>query len=150
MLTNARKPYPGDIATPHQIIGLADQYRRAADILLPTGKRRNPISRAPYRLSALHAIELYLNALLLDRGHSSAKLRALQHNLAARTDLALGAGLRLRRRTILHLKSISETREYLITRYGPEMTGTASQLNRLSATVREVSSKVSAMVAPLA
>ena len=37
-------------------------------------------------------------------------------------------------------------REYLVTRYGPEMTATTSQINRLTATLDEVANKVSAMM----
>ena len=37
---------------------------------------------------------------------------------------------------------IASTREYLVTRYGPELTSTLAQLNRLAATLDEVASKV--------
>lgn len=37
---------------------------------------------------------------------------------------------------------IASTREYLITRYGPELTSTLAQLNRLAATLDEVATKV--------
>jgi hypothetical protein len=39
-------------------------------------------------------------------------------------------------------------REYLVTRYGPEMTSTASQINRLTATLEEVAIKVTKVVRP--
>ena len=54
----------------------------------------------PYRLLALHAIELYLNAYLLDRGYAAADVRRLQHDLAVRTERAVRAGLVLRVRTL--------------------------------------------------
>ena len=72
-------------------------------------------------------------------------MRALQHDFATRTELAIAAGLKLRRRTILHLRGLSETREYLITRYDPGLSA-ASQLNRLAATLEEVAEKVATMV----
>ena len=128
--------YPGETATPEQIMLLASEYRRAADALLQTGRRGEPLSRAPYRLVAIHAIELYLNALLLAAGHPPATLRRLHHDLAARTELALGAKLDLRKRTLEHLQNLSRTREYLITRYDPA-TSAASELNRLAATLTE-------------
>lgn len=38
-------------------------------------------------------------------------------------------------------------REYLVTRYDPEMTKPVSQINRLEATLKEVANKVSARMA---
>ncbi len=138
--------YPGDVASPSQILELADEYSKAAMVLYPLGAKRKPLTRAPMRLITIHAIELYLNALLLSRGHSAAEVRGLQHDLGRRTDLASDCGLQLRKRTAEHLRSMGEQREYLITRYGPELAATASQINRLRATLVEVSKKVSIMI----
>lgn len=146
MSVEGQKFTPGDEATPQQVLELALEYRRAAGFLLPTGRRGKPLSRAPYRLTAIQAIELYLSAFLMARGLTSATLRAMGHDLARRADLAAKEGLKLRKNTAAHLKKLSEAREYLITRYGPELTGTASQLNRLNATLAEVASKVSTIV----
>ena len=145
MSVEGHRFYPGDTATPPQLLQLADEYRRAAEALLPTGRRRAPLSRAPYRLVAIQAIELYLNAFLLDAGHAPCSLRGLQHDLAKRTRLALDASLVLRKRTIDHLESLSRTREYLVTRYDPTQP-TASQLNRLAATLSELSDKVNSRI----
>ncbi|CAN7626667.1 hypothetical protein LJR219_004856 [Phenylobacterium sp. LjRoot219] len=138
--------YPGDLAGPTDLLRLADEYRRAAGALAAIGRPGDPISRAPYRLSAIHAVELYLNALLLHLGHTPAKVRGLQHDLAARTDLAIAGGLALRKRTEAHLRAMAGSREYLVSRYGPEMTSTLSQVNRLAATLDEVALKVRNMV----
>jgi hypothetical protein len=137
--------YPGGSATPRQILDLADEYRRAADALLRTGRPGRPLSRAPYRLVAIHAVELYLNAFLLAAGHPAAKLRGLQHDLAARTGFALDAGLPLRKRTAEHLCRLSETREYVVIRYDPA-TPAGSALNRLAATLTEVAEKVLGLI----
>jgi hypothetical protein len=83
--------YPGAVATPSQVLSLAEEYRQAAHALLPTGRRRQPLSRAPYRLVAIHSLELHLNALLLATGHPTAKVRGLQHDFATRTELATAA-----------------------------------------------------------
>lgn len=141
MSVEGQKFYPGETATPQQIVLLANEYRRAAGALRQTGRRRQPISLAPYRFVALHAIELYLNAVILAAGHPSAKLRGLHHDLASRTEFAPIAKLSLRARTLKHLKILSETREYLVTRYDPAMSE-ASELNRLVATLTEVADKV--------
>jgi hypothetical protein len=45
-----------------------------------------------------------------------------------------------------HLESMTGKREYLVSRYGPEMAATVSQVNRLTATLDEVADKVAAFV----
>lgn len=135
-------PYPGETASADQILRLAAEYRAAAHALRPLGRRGHPLSRAPFRLTAIHAIELYLNALLLHTGHDPAEIRGLRHDLAARAERALAGGLTLRQRTANHLSAMTGAREYLVTRYGPEMTVETSQINRLSATLDEVADKV--------
>jgi hypothetical protein len=143
-----RETYPGELAEPEDVRRLADEYRKAAHQLLQLGRRGEPLSRAPYRLSAIHAIELYLNALLLYQGHEASRVRGMQHNLGARTKLAVACGLQLRTRTADHLFAMTSNREYLVTRYGPEMAATVSEINRLTATLEEVATKVSAIIGP--
>ena len=141
-----RRTYPGELAAPHVVRRLADEYRSAAHLLLPTGRRRDPLSRAPYRFAAIHAIELYLNAFLLKQSVEPSVVRRMQHDLSARTKLAIDSGLRLRKRTEAHLHDMTGNREYLITRYGAELTATMSQINRLTATLDEVAKKVTVAV----
>ena len=147
MSIEGQKFYPGETASPQQVAALADEYRQAADALLGKGRRGEPLSRAPYRFVAIHAVELYLNAMLLVAGHSPVELRRMHHDLASRTELAVAAKLRLRRRTLMHLRTLSQTREYLATRYDPDASET-SELNRLAATLAEVAQKVAAFVQP--
>ncbi len=134
--------YPGDLATPEQICLLAEEYRKAAHKLLELGRPKQPLSLAPFRLSAIHAIELYLNVFLMRKGIGSNSIRGMQHNLKARTDLAKENGLILKSRTLAHLHALADTREYLVTRYGPELCSSVSQINRLVATLEEVATKV--------
>lgn len=56
--------------------------------------------------------------------------------------MARDAGLILRRRTAEHLATLTCNREYLVIRYGPEMTATLTQVNRVMATLEELSTKV--------
>lgn len=63
------------------------------------------------------------------------------HHLGLRAEAAAAAGLQLRKRTHEHLVSLSASREYLITRYCPDGLESASQLNRLTATLAEVTHK---------
>lgn len=140
--------YPGQLATAIEVRLLADEYRQAAAIVAPAGRPGEPLSRSPYRLLAIQAVELYLNAFLLERGHTAVELRRLQHDLAARTELALIAGLVLRVRTVAHLKALCDGREYLISRYAPDRVGDATQVNRLAATLEEVARKTRAMASP--
>lgn len=145
-MTDAKEHYPGALASPLQLYQLAEEYRKAAHTLLKLGQTGKPLTRAPFRLSAIHAIELFLNALLLQRGHSPEEIRGLQHDLGARAELSIAVGLRLRMRTAKHLQTLSQNREHLITRYGPELATTASQINRLTATLDEIASKTSILI----
>ncbi|MDJ0979179.1 MAG: hypothetical protein QNI87_11685 [Erythrobacter sp.] len=108
--------HPGESATPVEVGSLADEYRLAALLLLENGRPKVPQSRAPFRMAAIHAFEIHLNAFLLHSGHEAAQIRGFQHNLAARADLAVELGLALRKRTLEHLHTMSQSREFLIAR----------------------------------
>ncbi|CDX60452.1 conserved hypothetical protein [Mesorhizobium plurifarium] len=144
------RKYPGELASAQQVHELAEEYRKGANLLLQLGRPGKALTRAPFRLAAIHAIELYLTALLLHRGHNPNQIRKMHHDLSARTEHTLAAGLRLRAKTAKHLQSLSQNREYLVTRYGPELAATASQINRLTATLEEVAAKVTALIGPSA
>ena len=135
-------PYPGQGASVLELRTLADEYRRAAHLLVQLGRPGKPLSRAPLRLAAIHAIELYLNALLLHRGHAAAAIRGMQHDLPARAALTREAGLQLRLKTRDHLEALGRNREYLASRYAPEQGASLSEVNRLMATLDEVARKV--------
>ena len=145
MSVEGGKFYPGEAATPQQLVELADEYRRAADAALHIKRCGQPLSLAPYRLLAIHAIELYFSALLRAAGHPSARVRGLQHDLAKHSEYALSAKLVLRKKTRAHLDALSATREYLTTRYDPTAS-TTSQLTRIGATLEEVADKVAKLV----
>lgn len=137
-----RPAYPGSEATFEQFVGLADQYLAAAHSLLSQISRKSSLSSAPARLCAIHAVEMYLNAFLLFHGSDHRQVRGLRHDLAQRAVMATEKGLRLRVRTQAHLLKIHDQREYLIVRYGPEQAGGLSELNRMFATLNEISMKV--------
>src|SRR6478609_7772206 len=145
-MTDKVQVYPGELATAEQMLELADQYRIAANVLRQLGRPGKPLTLAPFRLSAIHAVELYLNALLLRRGNGPDRIRGFRHDLVERTELAVAAGLRLRLRTAAHLRTLSQSREYLVTRYGPEMVSTTSDVTRLTATLNEVAGKVTLLL----
>ncbi|WP_371054340.1 hypothetical protein [Rhodosalinus sp. K401] len=136
------RPYPGTNANPAEIFALAAEYHSAAEDLIRKGQPRQPMSRAPAQLCAIHAIELYLNAFLLASGEPPEKVRAHFHNLAVRAKTAVDRGLILRRLTLDHLVRMTEGREYLISRYGPELSGSVSESNRLMATLTGIARKV--------
>lgn len=140
-MTAQPKPYPGEGASAEQIFLLAEEFCKAADKALAIARRGNPLSHAPYRLIAIHAIELYLNALLLIEGAGPRDIRAFHHNLAVRAE-RLKSGLPLRRRTSTHLIAMTNEREYLISRYGADQMKIVSPINRVQATLDEVRSKV--------
>lgn len=145
MTEQAMVCYPGEAANASEVVALANEYRIAAQLLVQNGRPGEPRSRAPFRMVAIHAVELYLNAFLLRSGYSAGQVRGLQHNLAARAELAVECGLVLKKRTREHLHSMSQSREFLVTRYMPSCT-TLSEINRLQATLTEVAQKVSAAI----
>ena len=144
-MTDSLNAYPGSLAKADEILELAGEFRQAAYAMIPLGRRGNPLSRL-CRFSAIHSIELHLNALLLHAGHEPARIRRMQHDLAERIELAMESGLKLRKRTASHILTIVGNREYLVTRYGPEIPASVSQLNRLTATLDEVANKVAAIM----
>ena len=138
--------YPGDSVTAEEILRLAEEYKKAAELLRTLSRRGSPISRAPFRLSAIHAIELYLNALLLHSNRKASEIRKLQHNLEQRLKLAAADGLQLRKKTMNSLVKMTADREYLVTRYDPEFTASVSQINRVEATLDKVAREVTKIV----
>lgn len=143
--TKPAQPYPGSEATVGQLLGLADAYFKAAYGLLPQASRIDlHTSSAPARLCAIHAVECYLNAFLMFQGMSREEVRGLQHNLAKRTELAVAKGLKLKVKTHTHLLRLSDLREYLVVRYGPERVNDLTELNRVFATLKEIGMKVAA------
>jgi hypothetical protein len=103
---------------------------------------------APARLLAAHAIELYLNAFLLAVGTSPQQIRGFHHDFASMAKLAFEKGLLLRQKTVQHMCRMTERREYLVLRYGPEQVPSAADLTRVQATLKEVSEKVQRVVRP--
>ena len=134
--------YPGANASVCQIIDLADEYYTASISLFQNADSARRLSRAPARLCSIHAIELYLNAYLRSQGDPPHKIRGHMHNLGAMVDQPSLAKLKFRKKTAAHLHEIAEKREYLVCRYGPELASEHSELNRLTASLVEVATKV--------
>ncbi|MBW0367944.1 hypothetical protein [Ensifer adhaerens] len=125
------------------VLDLATQYKAAA---VKLGENPSSPNHLPRRLLALHAIELYLDALLQAKGLDDEPIHNFQHDLGEPARRAGAAGLVLRKRTLAHLATLSSAQEYLIVRYAPELTSTLSQVNRVMTTLEEVSRKVPKMV----
>lgn len=138
-------PYPGATATSQETVDLAAAFRASAATLLAAKANHKHASfdLSPFRLCALHAIELYLRAFLLAQGYQCETIRAMHHNVAEHAALAEKNGLVLRRKTANHLAALVQNREYLVSRYETDEQRALSQLNRLLATLNEVSTKVS-------
>jgi hypothetical protein len=126
---------------------LADEYKKAAGMLYGATRKKDPLSLAPWRLLAIHAIELYLNAFLISKGSTGKALRCMQHNFGERAKLALDAKLVLKKKTADHLISITEKREYVVSRYDAGTEAELSKISRLTATLEEISAKVTATIA---
>lgn len=139
MNENLANPYPGSNASALQILDLANEYYEAAMTLSKKREKESLLASAPTRLCCIHAIELYLNAFLRHEGVPHKEIRSLMHNLS---DPSLVKKLNLKRKTSEHLTAITEKREYLISRYGPEMAAGQTELSRLSSTLTEIMTKV--------
>ncbi|MGF6178375.1 hypothetical protein [Ensifer sp. 4252] len=135
--------YSGETASVREILNLAAQYKDAAVKLGESSSKSNHI---PRRLLALHAIELYLNALLRAQGADHETIRDIRHDLGESTRIAVAAGLVLRKRTLAHLAALSASNEYHVIRYAPELTIKLSQVNRVMATLDELAQKVPRML----
>jgi hypothetical protein len=140
-------PYPGAAASKWEILDLAHAYSQAGTALFRKACKEEPLSYAPARLCCIHAIELYLNAFLRHEGATPEAIRKRMHDLA---DPGFVEKLRLRRKTARHLATMTERREYLVARYGPEQIGSHTELNRLSATLVEVMTKAGRHIAATA
>ncbi|BBE71590.1 hypothetical protein [Oharaeibacter diazotrophicus] len=138
----ADDPYPGATAPPEAVAGLAGSYRAAAHLLAAHGDATAATGRAPWRLAAIHAVELYLNAYLRLHGRSPAEIRGLHHDMAKYSALAASCGLQFRAKTLAHLVSLGETRAYVVTRYDPARSAGMEPPNRVLATLDEVAAKV--------
>ncbi|WP_300019237.1 hypothetical protein [uncultured Roseobacter sp.] len=138
-LPESPENYPGSDASPDEILNLASAYSEAANALFDAAKKGRALSYAPARLCAIHATELFLNAFLRRSGESPERIRGRLHNLA---DDDFCNTLRLKKKTAKHLVDMTDRREYLISRYAPELTSQHTELTRLKATLNEVQSKV--------
>jgi hypothetical protein len=145
-MSEQSQPYPGDNATVEELFSLAEEYWKAAGVLKGTCRRGNPISHAPYRMVAIHAVELYLNALLRFQGLTPPDIRKMNHNLVERLGRACTTKLKLRNRTAAHIAVMSDCREYLVSRYGPDKMKNLSQLNRLEATLEQIRKEVHKLI----
>lgn len=134
--------YLGEDASALDLDRLAEVYRAAAYRALGSIRRGDPLTGARFRLLALRSVEPTISAYLSLGGTDPAVIRRMSHALGARLALATKASLVLRRRTAAHIGAVFRDREYLVARYCPERLGTASQVNRLLATVDEMGVKV--------
>jgi hypothetical protein len=135
-------PYPGATATVADLIAMAEEYRRAAHLLLDPSTSSLARAKAPGRYCALHAIELFGNAVSRHDGMKHGEIRCRNHDL---DHTHLLDRLVLRTKTRSHLLSMTQGREYLRLRYAPDMLDDLAPVNRLLATLDEVAKKAQAV-----
>ena len=135
-----KPPKPGNNASPQDILALANYYEQAAIVLFEHARHlttpgTHAVAYAPARFCAIHAIELCLNAFLREGGATAGEIKARHHDIH---DQEFIAALSIRKKTAEHLRTLVDRREYLVARYGPELCSQQSELNRLTATLKEV------------
>ncbi|MBP6689941.1 MAG: hypothetical protein KA153_08105 [Hyphomonadaceae bacterium] len=133
-------------ASPQLLFSLAEEYRLAALSLEVSHRKRQPLSLAPFRFAAIHAIELYLSAVLLKGGQTPEDILQLRHGLQSRAELAKAMGLVLRQSAFDHLGALDVNREYPAARYGSGDLNAASPVNRLVATLKDVANKTKPII----
>jgi len=138
--------YPGSEMSHGQMLALAHEYRRIALSLEKLAIRNRPIALAPYRFAAIHAIELYLNAFLLFKGHSPKSLRGISHDLKQRQEMAEALGLVLRSNTIDGIRQIMLNREYLAVRYSVSHMKQVLEFYQLERILAELAKKVTSRI----
>lgn len=142
-------PRPGDNADPRDVLALANQYRSAFENLRrPKGAAAKALI-APAHLCAIHAIELYLHALLRQEGTPYSTLRDHHHKLSDMATYERVAELNLRTKTIEHLKTMTDSREYVVVRYAPEMKHKRSNPTQVEATLNDIADKVIERFTPI-
>ncbi len=144
MAVSGNAPGPGHTADPREILALAEEFAMAAERLLKLRRKGKPLSQAPFRLAAIHAIELYLNAVLLADGTSPDQLPSFQHDLSKR--LASAKALKLDRRTTTHVETLTNTKEYREARYAPRQSAKLSPLTRLHRTLEVIRREARAII----
>lgn len=134
----------GDRATEREILDLAGSYREAALLILRNGERASslrydPLHFEPARFCALHALELCQNAFLRHEGWSNDRIKALRHELSEADFIDK---LALKKKTAEHLRRLAEPREYLISRYGPDLCRDQTEFSALISTLDHVLNEV--------
>ena len=138
-------PYPGSVTSAEEILDLASAYCEAAKTLFDAAHKGSAVSYAPARLCAIHATELFLNAFLRQQGVCPSQIRGRLHNLEV---CEFQQVLQLRKKTARHLKDMTDRREYLISRYAPDLMSQLTEINRLTATLTEIQMKVTRILRP--
>jgi hypothetical protein len=141
------KVYPGSATTALQLKELALHYADAACVFEKLPHTPKGLALVPFRLLAIHAIELTFNAVLVHNSVKAEEIRAMHHDLRAHMVMAETFGLKLRPKTVKHICDLTANREYLVHRYDPAESLRAGHLNRLIATLREVSKKTNQLLA---
>jgi hypothetical protein len=139
------KTYPGEDASPDELLRLAQTYSQAAIHLLHQTTPGVPMSLAPMRLCAFHSVELFLAAYLRAQGMPSAQVRAFRHDTSQMAGEAQKRGLGLKRKVEIRLQKVSANREYLVSRYDPNPLKSL-EANAIFATLNELEKKVGVAV----
>jgi hypothetical protein len=138
--------FPGDSMDSLKTLALAAEYEQASIALRKLARRGEFQSFAPFRLAALHALELYFVSFLRMHGVANTEIRSTGHQFCAKMELAARYGFSVRKRTCDHLAQLTGNREYLVTRYDTTMLPLLTQVNRLEATLKEVGANVTLIV----
>ncbi len=143
-MADGATPYPGSETDPRKLFELAGTYRLAFDTLCDQMQKGPGGLHSPASFCGIHAIELYLQALLRMDGVCPVEARGFRHRLSDIAAHPSVAALALRKRTRDHLCSITQSREYLVVRYAPDLKAERSQRNQIEASLEDLARKIGA------
>jgi hypothetical protein len=132
----------GDIKPSSQYLLIARKYECLALDLLARKRKLEVELIDPARFLMVHAIEMYLLSWLVHHHASTDR----KHDFKTKIENATKEGLHLRKKTYAHIATLQT--EYYFLRYGANESIPMPPLNRLQATLHEVSKKVLAALSP--
>jgi hypothetical protein len=125
-----------------QYLLIAMRYECLALGLLAEKRKLDAELVFPARFLMVHAVEMYLLSWLAHHDASTDR----NHDFKTKVENATEAGLHLKKKTYDHIVTLRQ--EYNFLRYGAAESVPMPPLNRLQATLHEVSNKVLTVLSP--
>lgn len=107
-------PVHGSGVTAYGALAIAEEYKRAAELL---GADAMQSGRMPHRLLALHALERFLRAHLLHTGQTPEAIRDFRHDIEKMRVDCEAHGLRISKQSRHFITAVAAEGDYVRVRY---------------------------------